>query len=101
LSSNGETDVPKGNQRCWFHNYIHATLSWRQLTTFLNCSIECNALPIGPDLGEVLPDTLLAHIGPLDWEYISFNGDYVRLSELFKDGFRPLRNPRSAFLDAA
>jgi hypothetical protein len=51
--------------------------------------------------GEVLPDTLLAHIGPLGWEHISFNGDYVWPSEPFKDGFRPLRNPRSAFLDAA
>jgi Tn3 transposase DDE domain len=51
--------------------------------------------------GEFLPDTLLAHIGPLGWEHISFNGDYVWPSEPFKDGFRPLRNPRSAFLDAA
>src|SRR6266481_4836860 len=51
--------------------------------------------------GEVLPDTLLAHIGPLGWEHISFNGDYVWPSEPFKDGFRPLRNPRSAFLDTA
>ena len=51
--------------------------------------------------GEILPDTLLAHIGPLGWEHISFNGDYVWPSEPFKDGFRPLRNPRSAFLDAA
>jgi hypothetical protein len=37
----------------------------------------------------------------LGWEHISFNGDYVWPSEPFKDGFRPLRNPRSAFLDAA
>ncbi len=51
--------------------------------------------------GEFLPDTLLAHIGPLGWEHISFNGDYVWPSEPFKDGFRPLRNPRSAFLDTA
>src|SRR5260370_42221904 len=51
--------------------------------------------------GEILPDALLAHIGPLGWEHISFNGDYVWRSEPFKDGFRPLRNPRSAFLDAA
>src|ERR1700719_410292 len=51
--------------------------------------------------GEVLPDTLLAHIGPLGWEHISFSGDYVWPSEPFKDGFRPLRNPRSAVLDAA
>jgi hypothetical protein len=50
--------------------------------------------------GEILPDTLLAHIGPLGWEHISFNGDYVWPSEPFKDGFRPLRN-RSEFLDAA
>src|ERR1700686_3617739 len=50
---------------------------------------------------EVPPDTLLSHIGPLGWEHISLNGDYVWPSEPFKDGFRPLRNPRSAFLDAA
>jgi hypothetical protein len=48
--------------------------------------------------GEFLPDTLL---GPVGWEHISFNGDYVSPSEPFKDGFRPLRNHRSAFLDAA
>jgi Tn3 transposase DDE domain len=46
--------------------------------------------------GEVLPDTLLAHIGPLGWEHISFNGDHVWPSDPFKDGFRPLRNPHSA-----
>ena len=26
---------------------------------------------------ETLPDKLLAHIAPLGWEHISFNGDYV------------------------
>ena len=51
--------------------------------------------------GKTLPDTLLAHIAPLGWEHISFNGDYVWPSEPFKDGFRPLRNPRFEFLDAA
>jgi hypothetical protein len=50
---------------------------------------------------ETLPDKLLAHIAPLGWEHISFNGDYVWPSEPLKQGFRPLRNPRSAFLDAA
>jgi hypothetical protein len=44
---------------------------------------------------------LLAHIAPLGWEHIIFNGDYVWPSEPLKEGFRPLRNPRSAFLDAA
>ena len=47
------------------------------------------------------PDKLLAHIAPLGWEHIIFNGDYVWPSEPLKEGFRPLRNPRSAFLDAA
>jgi len=46
-------------------------------------------------------ETLPAHIAPLGWEHISFNGDYVWPSEPLKQGFRPLRNPRSAFLDAA
>ena len=51
--------------------------------------------------GETLPDKLLAHIAPLGWEHISFNGDYVWPSQPLQQGFRPLRNPRSAFLDAA
>src|SRR5208282_3276472 len=36
--------------------------------------------------GEVIDDALLAHIAPLGWE---------------QNAFRPLRNPRSAFLDPA
>jgi hypothetical protein len=51
--------------------------------------------------GEALPDKLLAHIAPLGWEHTSFNGDYVWPSQPLKQRFRPLRNPRSAFLDAA
>ena len=27
--------------------------------------------------GEVIPDDLLAHVAPLGWEHIAFNGDYV------------------------
>jgi Tn3 transposase DDE domain len=50
---------------------------------------------------ETLPDKLLAHIAPLGWEHIGFNGDYIWASQPLKQGFRPLRNPRSAFLDAA
>ena len=34
--------------------------------------------------GETLHDKLLAHITPLGWELISFNGDYVWPSELLK-----------------
>jgi hypothetical protein len=47
------------------------------------------------------PDKLLAHIAPLGWEHVSFNGDYIWPSQPLKQRFRPLRNPRSAFLDAA
>jgi len=43
----------------------------------------------------------LPHIAPLGWEHIAFNGDYVWPAEPLGDAFRPLRNPRSAFLDAA
>jgi hypothetical protein len=45
--------------------------------------------------GEFLPDTLLAHIRPLGWEHISFNGDYVWPSEPFKDGFGRCEIPAS------
>ena len=51
--------------------------------------------------GEAVPDELLAHIAPLGWEHITFNGDYVWPPAPVKDSFRPLRNPRSSFLDAA
>jgi len=51
--------------------------------------------------GEAVPDELLAHIAPLGWEHITFNGDYVWPRTPLKGGFRPLRNPRSSFLDAA
>ena len=51
--------------------------------------------------GEVIGDVLLAHIAPLGWEHITFNGDYVWPTEPLQQDFRPLRNPRSAFLDAA
>ena len=34
-------------------------------------------------------------------EHITFNGDYVWPTEPLQNDFRPLRNPRSAFLDAA
>jgi hypothetical protein len=39
-----------------------------------------------------VPDTLLAHVAPLDWEHISLTGDYL-WSEIDKsrERFRPLR----------
>jgi hypothetical protein len=27
--------------------------------------------------GEIIPDELLAHVAPLGWEHVAFNGDYV------------------------
>jgi TnpA family transposase len=51
--------------------------------------------------GEVIPDELLAHVAPLGWEHIAFNGDYVWPAEPLGNAFRPLRNPRAEFLDAA
>jgi hypothetical protein len=51
--------------------------------------------------GEIIPDELLAYIAPLGWEHIAFNGDYVWPAELLGNTFRPLRNPRAEFLDAA
>ena len=50
---------------------------------------------------EIMPDELLAHVAPLGWEYIAFNGDYVWPAEPLGNTFRPLRNPRAEFLDAA
>ena len=50
--------------------------------------------------GEIVPDELLAHVAPLGWEHIAFNGDYVWPNDALET-FRPLRNPRAEFLDAA
>ena len=38
---------------------------------------------------------------PVGWEHISFNSDYVWPFQPLKQGYRPLRNPRSSFLNAA
>jgi len=51
--------------------------------------------------GEELPDSLLAHVAPLGWEHISFNGDYIWPAEPLPGSFRPLRNPRSPFLEVS
>jgi TnpA family transposase len=51
--------------------------------------------------GEIISDFLLSHIAPLGWEHITFNGDYVWPTEPLKQEFRPLRNPRSPFPEAA
>ena len=51
--------------------------------------------------GEMFGDTLLAPIAPLGWEHITFNGGYVWPTEPLQQSFRPLRNSRSEFLDAA
>ena len=51
--------------------------------------------------GETLSDKLFAHIAPLGWEHIRFNGDDVWASEPLKQGVSALRNLSSAFLEAA
>ena len=51
--------------------------------------------------GEIISDDLLAHVAPLGWEHITSNGDYVWPTEPLQNDFRPLRDPRSVFLDAA
>ena len=51
--------------------------------------------------GETIPDELLAHVAPLGWEHIAFNGDYVWPAETLGNAFRPLRTPRPEFLEAA
>jgi len=43
--------------------------------------------------GEVVPETLLAHLAPLGWQHINLTGDYLWDADasLGPDGFRPLR----------
>ena len=51
--------------------------------------------------GEIIPEELLARVAPLGWEHVAFNGDDVWPAERLGNAFRPLRNPRAEFLDAA
>jgi TnpA family transposase len=51
--------------------------------------------------GETITEETLAHVAPLGWEHIAFNGDYVWPTETLGSAFRPLRSPRAEFLDAA
>ena len=43
--------------------------------------------------GDLIPDTLLAHLAPLGWQHINLTGDYLWGADasLNPDGFRPLR----------
>src|SRR5205823_3647627 len=43
--------------------------------------------------GEIVPDTLLAHLAPVDWQHLNITGDYLWDSDsgLEADGFRPHR----------
>ena len=74
---------------------VAAIILWN--TVYLGRAVDRAALPGR----EVSAMTLLAHIAPLGWEHITFNGDYVWPTEPLQQSFRPLRNPRSEFLDAA
>ena len=49
--------------------------------------------------GEIIPDELLAHVAPLGWEHVAFNGDYVWPAVPLGNAFRPLRNPHAEFLE--
>jgi TnpA family transposase len=73
---------------------IAAIILWN--TVYLSRAVE--ELRSG---GGHLPDELLADIAPLGWEHISFNGDYVWPTKPLVGHFRPLRSPRSPFLEAA
>lgn len=54
---------------------------------------------------EPVPDQLLAHLSPLDWEHVNLTGDYIwanadRVTESL-DGFQPLRAVFDAGIVAA
>ncbi len=53
--------------------------------------------------GEVVPDSLLAHIAPLGWQHINLTGDYLWEADtnISPDGFRALRGADAAVAQAA
>ena len=52
--------------------------------------------------GDVVPDTLLAHLAPLGWQHINLTGDYLWGADagLGPEGFRPLRGMAAELLAA-
>ena len=53
---------------------------------------------------EDVPDHLLAHLSPLDWEHVNLTGDYIWAAEQASentDRLRPLRLAPEPFLKAA
>jgi Tn3 transposase DDE domain len=51
--------------------------------------------------GEIISDDLLARVAPLGWEHITLQRRLRLAHRALQNDFRPLRNPRSAFLDAS
>jgi TnpA family transposase len=53
--------------------------------------------------GEIIPDTLLAHLAPVGWQHINLTGDYLWDvdASLAPDRFRPLRAPAAITARAA
>jgi hypothetical protein len=51
--------------------------------------------------GAAVPNDLLAHVAPLDWEYIALTGDYVWSTASPEADFRPLRDVYATFLPQA
>ena len=53
--------------------------------------------------GEIVPDTLLAHLAPLGWQHINLTGDYLWDADDLpaSDGFRPLRHMSTLPLETA
>jgi TnpA family transposase len=85
------------NQRyraCGLNLAVTAIILWN--TVYLARAIDALR-----SRGEILSDEILAHVAPLGWEHITFNGDYVWPAEPLATAFRPLRNPRAEFLEAA
>ena len=63
-----------------------AIILWN--TVYLGCAVDELR-----SRGETIPDELVAHVAPLGWEHIAFNGDYVWPDEPLQNTFRPLRPP--------
>ncbi|OJW19281.1 MAG: hypothetical protein BGO51_18020 [Rhodospirillales bacterium 69-11] len=59
-------------------------------------------LPAARRRGDLIPDTLLAHLAPLGWQHINLTGDYLwdASTNLGQDGFRPLRSTTAELLAA-
>ena len=95
------------NHLCWVNHAIELGFAYEtelKRKVVVKGVVRDLAAALSPSFAskaKFCPTCCRPHIGPLAGNTSVLMAITSGPSEPFKDGFRPLRNPRSAFLDAA